>query len=91
MESAELKLDRVKILKEGKVEIAVLHSGMRQRLPFVIVREKLGNGMVPYLKVERWVDAGQLLKVAAEADLPVWAPSGRFFPPKRKASDYLGL
>ena len=91
MEAAESKLDRAKILRDGKVEIPVMHSGMRQRLPFVIVREKLGNGMVPYLKVERWVDAGQLLKVAAEADLPVMGPSGKYFAPGRKASDYLGL
>ncbi|VVB57086.1 Uncharacterised protein [uncultured archaeon] len=91
METAETKLDRAKILREGKIEIPVTHSGMRQRLPFVVVREKLGDGQVPYLKVERWVDAGQLLKVAAEADLPVMAPSGKYFPPRKKASDYLGL
>ncbi len=91
MEGAEAKLNRAKILREGKVEIAVTHSGMRQRLPFVVVREKLGSGLVPYLKVERWVDAGELLRVARETDLPVLAPSGKFFAPGRKASDYMGL
>ena len=91
MEQGEQKLSRVKILRDGKVEIAVTHSGMRQRLPFEVVREKLGSGQVPYLKIERWVDAGELLRVARETDLPVIAPSGKFFPPGRKASDYLGL
>lgn len=90
-ESPSLKIDRAKILREGKTEILVKHSGMRQRLPFAIVREKTPVGLVPYLKVERWVDASELLRVAAEADLPVLALSGKYFPPGRKASDYAGL
>ncbi len=90
-EAPPQKLDRAKILSDGKVEIAVRHSSMRQRLPFVVVREKTPAGLVPYLKVERWVDASELLRVAAEADLPVLAPSGKYFPPKKKASDYAGL
>jgi len=91
MEQAETKLDRTRILKDGKAEIAVTHSGMRQRMLFVVVREKLGEGQVPYLKIDRWVDASQLLNLAAEIDLPIIAPQGKFFAPKRKASDYLGL
>ncbi len=90
-ESAPNKIDRAKILREGKAEILVKHSSMRQRLPFTVVREKTPVGMVPYLKVERWVDASELLRVAEEADLPVLAPSGKYFPPKKKASDYAGL
>lgn len=90
-DSPATKIDRAKILREGKAEILVKHSSMRQRLPFVVVHEKTPVGLVPYLKVERWVDASELLRVAAEADLPVIAPSGKFFPPKKKASDYAGL
>lgn len=85
------KIDRARILREGKAEILVKHSGMRQRLPFIVVREKTPAGLVPYLKVERWVDASELLRVAEEADLPVIAPSGKYFPPKKKAGDYAGL
>ena len=90
-EKAAPKIDRAKILREGKAEILVTHSSMRQRLPFIIVREKTPVGLVPYLKIDRWVDASELLRVAAEADLPVMAPSGKYFAPKRKASDYAGL
>ena len=90
-DSPSPKIDRAKILREGRTEISVTHSSMRQRLPFIVVREKTPVGLVPYLKVERWVDASELLRVAAEADLPVLAPSGKYFPPKRKASDYAGL
>ncbi len=90
-ESPSQKIDRAKILREGRTEILVRHSSMRQRLPFTVVREKTPAGLVPYLKVERWVDASELLRVAAEADLPVMAPSGKYFAPKKKASDYAGL
>ncbi len=90
-EKAAPKIDRAKILHEGKAEILVIHSSMRQRLPFVVVREKMPGGLVPYLKIDRWVDPSELLRVAAEADLPVMAPQGKFFPPKKKASDYTGL
>jgi len=91
MEAAEHKLDRAKILRDGQAEILVTHSGMRQRMLFTVVREKLGSGQVPYLKIDRWVDASQLLNLAVELDLPILAPQGKFFAPKRKAGDYLGL
>lgn len=91
MQEYEKKLDRKKILQEGKAEISVTHSGMRQRLEFLVVREKMGDGMVPYLKTNRWVDASELLRIASELDLPVLAPSGKYFPPGKKAGDYIGL
>ncbi|MFH1095499.1 MAG: hypothetical protein V1728_04745 [Candidatus Micrarchaeota archaeon] len=82
---------REKLLKEGKADIEVRHSSMLQRLEFHIVREKTPVGPVPFAKVERWVDASELLRVAAELDLPVLAPSGKFFAPGKKSSDYAGL
>jgi hypothetical protein len=90
-EMGEKKLSRADILKAGKADLPVTHSSMRQRLEFVVVREKTPAGTVPYLKVERWVDSSELLRLAAELDLPIAAPSGRFFAPGKKASDYVGL
>lgn len=82
---------RKKILKDGKGEILVLHSGMRQRIEFVIVREETPVGPVPYLKTDRWVNATELLRVAEQMDLPIIAPSGKYFAPGKKALDYVGF
>lgn len=90
-EIVEGRLDRAKILSAGKVDIPVVHSGMRQRFEFKVVREKTSAGTIPFLKVERWVDAAQLLKLAQELDLPIMAPSGKYFAPGKKALDYAGL
>ncbi|PIT84860.1 hypothetical protein COU37_01220 [Candidatus Micrarchaeota archaeon CG10_big_fil_rev_8_21_14_0_10_45_29] len=85
------KIGRKKILKEGKAEILVLHSGMRQRFEFKVVREKIGDIVVPFLKVERNVNAGELFRVANEMDLPVWGVAGKFFPKGKMAADFAGL
>ncbi len=90
-EIGEKKLSRAAILKAGKADIAVVHSSMRQRLEFTVVREKTPAGLVPFLTVKRYVDATELFRVAAEFDLPVAAPSGKFFAPGKKAGDYAGL
>ena len=90
-ETGERKMTRAEILAAGKADIPVIHSSMRQRLEFVVVREKTPAGPVPFLTVKRWVDASQLLKLAQELDLPIAAPSGKYFAPGKKASDYVGL
>lgn len=85
------KLTREEILKMGKAEIAVMHSGIRQKIEFVVVREKTPVGDVPYLKTGRNVNAQELLRTAACYDLPIIAPAGKFFAPGKKAIDYAGL
>ena len=85
------KTSREKILKEGKADILVLHSGIRQRLEFKVAREKIGDIVVPFLKVERNVNAGELFRVANELDLPVWGVAGKFFPKGKMAADFAEL
>ncbi|MFA5108200.1 MAG: hypothetical protein WC492_01555 [Candidatus Micrarchaeia archaeon] len=84
-------MDKKEILKKGKVDILVLHSGIRQKIEFSVVREKTPAGDVPYLKTERHVNASELFRVANEYDLPVWGTAGKFFANKKKALDYAGL
>lgn len=85
------KLTRKQILKKGVVEIEVMRAGSRQKIEFKVEREQIPTGKVPYLTTERIVDLTELLRLAAEYDIPVKAPSGKFFPPGKKAVDYTGL
>ncbi|MFH1306334.1 MAG: hypothetical protein ABIH83_01595 [Candidatus Micrarchaeota archaeon] len=82
---------RKKILKGGKTEISVMHSGMRQKFEFNIIREETPVGKVPVLKVDRWINVSELLRIAESLDLPVEGPAGRFFPKGKKAIDYAGM
>lgn len=85
------KLTRANILKKGVAEIDVMRAGNRQKIEFRIEREDTPVGKVPYLSTERIIDLTELLRLAAEFDLPVKAPSGKFFPPNKKAIDYAKL
>lgn len=84
------KPSRSVVLKKGKVEIEVMRAGSRQKIEFTVEREQTPVGKVPYLTTERIIDLTELLRVAAEYDLPVKAPTGKFFPPGKKAIDYAG-
>ena len=85
------KMGRSQILKKGSVELDVMRAGMRQKIEFKVEYEGTPVGKVPYLSTERIVDLSELLRVAQENDLPVKAPSGKFFPPGKKAIDYIKL
>lgn len=84
-------MDRDKILKDGKVEIRVIHSGIAQKFEFVVVREKIAGGEIPFLKTDKPVNAQELLNVANSVKLPIIAPAGKFFPHKMGMRDFLGL
>lgn len=85
------KLTRGAILKAGVAEIDVMRSGSRQKVDFRVVREETPAGKIPYLSTDRIVDLQELLRIAAEFDIPVKAPSGKFFPPGKKATDFAKL
>jgi hypothetical protein len=84
-------MDRKKILKDKKVSILVVHSGMRQNVDFEIVREQIPGGEIPFLKTDRNINAQELLRVAQLIKLPIIAPAGKFFPQKMGMKDFLGL
>ena len=84
-------MDRDKILKDGKADIRVMHSGMAQKFEFKVIREKIPGGEIPFLKTERQVNAQELLNVANSVKLPIIAPAGKFFPRGMGMKDFLGL
>ena len=84
-------MDRAKILADGKAEILVIHSGIRQKVEFTVVREKIPGGEIPFLKTERQVNAQELLNVANAVKLPIIASAGKFFPRGMGMRDFLGL
>lgn len=86
---AMAKLTRAQIIRKGSVEIDVTRQGSRQKIEFKVEKEETPVGKVPYLVTERIVDLSELLRVASEYDLPIKAPNGKFFPPGKKATDYV--
>jgi hypothetical protein len=84
-------MDRDRILKEGKINIRIRHSGMYQNLEFVVIREKTGFGEIPFLKIDRPVDASELMRIADEVQLPIISLSGKVFPKGRAMMDFVGL
>jgi hypothetical protein len=84
-------VNRDEILKKPLIEIRVLRSGMFQRIPFKIIREKTPIGDVPYLTSDRIIDMNELLRIAEEYNLPVRAKNGTVFPKGKMAKDFIGL
>jgi len=84
-------MDRDKILKDGKVELRVIHSGIAQKFEFIVVREKVAGGEVPFLKTEKQINAQELLNTANAIKLPIIAPAGKFFPRGMGMKDFFGL
>lgn len=84
-------MERSEILKKSVVEIRVFRSGMYQRLPFKIIREKTPLGSVPYLTSDRMINMSELLRIAEEYGLPVRAKNGTVFPKGKMAKDFIGL
>lgn len=84
-------MQREQILKDGKVMVRVKHSGMMQNLEFIVAREKTGFGEIPFLKIERPVDASELMRVADEVQLPIISLSGKVFPKGKGMRDFVGL
>ncbi len=85
------KLTRAALIKKGSAEFDVTRAGNRQKVEFKIEYESTPVGKVPYLATDRIIDLSELLRVAQENDLPVKAPSGKFFPPGKKAIDYVKI
>jgi len=84
-------LNRERVLREGKALIRVIHSGIAQKIEFLVVREKVPGGEIPFLKTHKPVNAQELLNVANSLKLPVISPTGKFFPRKMGMKDFLGM
>lgn len=88
---AEEKVDREKILKDGKAEIRVFRSGMWQRIIFEVKNITTPSGTYPLLSTERMIDFKELVRVAQETNLPVQAPNGTAFPKGTSPKDFVDL
>lgn len=79
------------ILKEGRIEIPVMRSGMLQRIVFEVKRMKTPIGEYPLLSTDRQIDFKEIARVAQETGLPVQTPAGTAFPKGKSAKDFIGL
>ena len=84
-------MTRASILKSGTANIRVRRAGVTQVLTFNIEREGTPNGKVPYLTLDKFLDAPELHRIAEEFQLPVKAKSGKFFPRGKMSKDFAGL
>lgn len=86
-----MTIDQNKILKEGKIEMRVLRSGMWQKITFTIKRIKTPDGEYPLLFTDKIIDLKEIVRVAEETNLPVQTPTGTAFPKGKSAKDFIGL
>lgn len=82
---------REEVLKHGKVEIRVSRSGMMQREEFAVKRIESGFGKYAALEIDKYVDLKELMRVAEEYRLPVFAKNGKIFPRGTSPRDFVGL
>lgn len=78
-------------LRKGKVDIKVMRSGTLQFQEFVVKRIPSPVGAYPVLFVDKFVDMGELLRLAEEYQLPISAKNGTVFPKGKTSKDFAGL
>jgi len=78
-------------IERGRVELKVWRAGARQNVEFVAKRFPVGSARHLALCTDRFVDLGELVRIAEETGLPVFAANGRVFPRGKTAADFIGL
>lgn len=79
------------ILAKGKAEIRVKRAGVHQRQDFLVKRGMSPEGQYPYLFIDKFVDLGELIRVAEEYGLPVTAKNGSVYPKGKSSKDFAHL
>jgi hypothetical protein len=82
---------REEVLKNGKGEIRVMRSGMLQREEFLVKRVDSPHGRYAVLEVDKFIDLKELLRIAEEYKLPIYAKNGKVFPKGSSPRDFVGL
>jgi hypothetical protein len=82
---------REKILKDGKGEIRVMRAGMLQREEFIVRRIDSPLGRYAVLEVDKFIEIKELIRVAEEYKLPIFAKNGKVFPRGTSSKDFAGL
>lgn len=78
-------------MEKGKIEVKVRRAGVLQNLELVVGRFPIGSNKFLALCTDKYVDLGELVRVAEEVGLPIFAKSGRVFPRGKGAADFVGL
>jgi hypothetical protein len=78
-----------KILKQGSAEIRVRVSGIIQKHKFELKKENSAFGDYYVLETSQPLVIAELMRVANEADFPVRAPTGFYFPNGKTPKDFL--
>ncbi len=82
---------RGETLAKGEIDVRVKRTGMFQHVVFKVVRKDTPVGKVPYLKLDRFLDLSELMRVSEEYQLPIDAPNGKIYPRGKRESDFAGL
>ncbi|RLG18412.1 hypothetical protein DRN67_04215 [Candidatus Micrarchaeota archaeon] len=78
-------------LEKGEIEVRVRRSGVFQKLDLELKRFPAGGAQYVALCTDKIIDVGELVRVAEEVGLPVFARNGKVFPRGKRASDFVGL
>ena len=78
-------------VEKGQMELKVWRAGALQWVAFAARRFPLGNVQHLALVTDKFVDLGELVRLAEETGLPVFAANGRVFPKGKTAADFIGL
>ncbi len=78
-------------IEKGNVELKVWRAGALQRIDFSAKRLPAGNMQYLTLFTDRFVDLGELVRIAEEVGLPIFAANGKVFPRGKTSSDFIGL
>ncbi|MDO8339760.1 MAG: hypothetical protein Q7T16_03820 [Candidatus Burarchaeum sp.] len=87
----KLSAEAQEAVEKGKVEIKVWRAGALQRIEFSAKRFPTGNMQYLVLFTDRFVDLGELVRLAEEAGLPIFAANGKVFPRGKTSADFVGL
>lgn len=82
---------RAEALAKGEIDVRVKRTGIFQHVVFKIIRKEIPGGSVPYLKLDKFLDLSELMRISEEYQLPVDAPNGKIYPRGKRESDFAGL
>lgn len=88
MKELVFMIGRDEILRRGFVDVKVFVSGLRQSHRLTIERERMAQGLVPFLVCKHYIPTPELLRLSEELQLPVKCRDVRVFPRGKMAGDF---
>ena len=78
-------------IERGRMEVRVRRAGALQNVELVAKRLPLGQTTYLALCTDKFIDLGELVRVAEEVGLPIISGNGKTFPRGKGAADFAGL